>query len=117
MFPDLPGSDQWTTSIYSKHASAIVKCTDTDLDQLNVPRVRIAVGSRAFPVAAPGHWNEPPLENTNYFPEEIENIFFWSGFSDVNPQTVPDYKRKLFWNYESDYKYVCRASELGSPRI
>ena len=22
-----------------------------------------------------------------------------------------------FWNYESDYDYVCRASELGSPRI
>ena len=27
--PDLPGSDQWTTSIYSKHASAIVNGTDT----------------------------------------------------------------------------------------
>ena len=25
MFLKLPGSDQWTTSIYSKHASAIAK--------------------------------------------------------------------------------------------
>ena len=72
VFPDLPGSDQWTTSIYSKYASAIAKGTDTssDLDQLNVPRVRTAVGSRAFPVAAPRLWNELPLEirsakNTN----------------------------------------------------
>ena len=35
--PDLPGSDQWTANIYSKHASAIAKGTDTlssDLDQL-----------------------------------------------------------------------------------
>ena len=54
-FPDLPGSDQWTTSIYSNHASAIAKGTDSnsDLDQLNVPRVRTAVGSMAFSVAAP----------------------------------------------------------------
>ena len=52
-FPDLPGSDQWTTSIYSKHASAIAKGTD----HLNVPRVRTAVGSRASSVAAPGLWN------------------------------------------------------------
>ena len=30
----------------------------SDLDQLNVPRVRTAVGSRAFSVAAPRLWNE-----------------------------------------------------------
>ena len=34
----------------------------SDLDQLNVPRVRTAVGSRAFSVAAPRLWNELPLE-------------------------------------------------------
>ena len=33
-----------------------------DLDQLNVPPVRTAVGSRAFSVAAPRLWNELPLE-------------------------------------------------------
>ena len=34
----------------------------SDLDQLNVPRVRTAVGNRAFSVAAPRLWNELPLE-------------------------------------------------------
>ena len=34
----------------------------SDLDQLNVPRVRTAVGSRAFFVVAPILWNELPLE-------------------------------------------------------
>ena len=33
-----------------------------DLDQLNVPRVRTAVGSSAFSVAAPKLWNELHLE-------------------------------------------------------
>ena len=33
----------------------------SDLDQLNVPRVRTAVGSRAFSVAAPRLWNELPF--------------------------------------------------------
>ena len=33
-----------------------------DLDQLNVPPVRTAVGSRVFSVAAPRLWNELPLE-------------------------------------------------------
>ena len=64
VFPDLPSSDQWITSIYSKNASAIAigtfRCSD--LDQLNVPRVRTAVGNMAFSVAAPKLWNELPLE-------------------------------------------------------
>ena len=34
----------------------------SDLDQLNVPRVRTAVGSRAFFVTAPRLWNELSLE-------------------------------------------------------
>ena len=34
----------------------------SDLDQLNVPRVRTAEGSRTFSVAAPRLWNELPLE-------------------------------------------------------
>ena len=34
----------------------------SDLDQLNVPRVRTAVGNRAFSVAAPRLWNDFPLE-------------------------------------------------------
>ena len=34
----------------------------SDLDQLNVPQVRTAVGSRAFSVAAPRLWNKLPLE-------------------------------------------------------
>ena len=34
----------------------------SDLDLLNIPRVRTAVGSRAFSVAAPRLWNELPLE-------------------------------------------------------
>ena len=43
----------------------------------------------------------------------------WSGFSDLNPRWSgwPDDKRKRFRNDESDYNYVCRASELGSPKI
>ena len=34
----------------------------SNLDQLHVPRVRTAVGSRTFSVAAPRLWNEHPLE-------------------------------------------------------
>ena len=34
----------------------------SDLDQLHVPLVRTAAGSRAFSVAAPRLWNELPLE-------------------------------------------------------
>ena len=34
----------------------------SDLDQLNVPRIRTAVVIRAFSVAAPRLWNELPLE-------------------------------------------------------
>ena len=34
----------------------------SNLDQLNAPRVRTALGSRAFPVAAPRLWNKLPLE-------------------------------------------------------
>ena len=31
VYPDLSGSDQWTTSVHSKHASGIAKGTDTQI--------------------------------------------------------------------------------------
>ena len=92
----------------------------SDLDQRNVPRVRTAVGSRASSVAAPRLWNALPLEIRSA-KTQIEDVFFWSGFSDLNTRwsvwPMQTTNAKGFWNYESDYKYVCRASELGSPGI
>ena len=69
----------------SKHASAIVKSSDSDLDQLNVPRVRTAVGSRAFSVAAPRFWNELPLEIRSVktqisFRKKLKSYFFGQAF-------------------------------------
>ena len=63
----------------------------SDLDQLNVPRVKTAVGSRAFSVAAPRLWNELPLEirsaKTQFsIRKKLKTCFFWSGFSDLNPR-------------------------------
>ena len=97
----------------------------SDLDQLNVPRVRTAVGSRAFSVAALRLWNELPLEIRSaktqiIFQKKLKTYFFWSGFSDLNPRWSGWPRRQtqtVYWNYESDYEYVLRASELGSPRI
>ena len=62
----------------------------SDLDQLNVPRVKTAVGSRAFSVAVPRLWNELSLEirsakNKLVFGKKWK-LFFWSGFSDLNPR-------------------------------
>ena len=53
----------------------------SDLDQLNVPRVRTAVGGRAFSVAAPRLWNELPLEirsaKTQFsFRKKLKTYFF-----------------------------------------
>ena len=53
----------------------------SDLDQLNVPWVRTAVGSRAFSVAAPRLWNELPLEIRSAktrisFRERLKTNFF-----------------------------------------
>ena len=66
MFPDLPGSDQWTTSIYLKHnlqpSRKVRTLGSSDLDQLHVPRVRTSVGTRAFSVVAPRLGNELPSE-------------------------------------------------------
>ena len=61
----------------------------SDLDQLNVPRVRTAVGSRAFSVAAPRPWNELPLEIRSAktrisFRKKLKTYFF--SFSDLNPR-------------------------------
>ena len=57
----------------------------SDLDQLNVPRVRIAVGSMAFSVAAPRLWNELPLEirsaKTQFsFRKKLKTYFFGQAF-------------------------------------
>ena len=57
----------------------------SDLDQLNVPQVRTVVGSRVFPVAAPGHWNELPLEIRSAktqvsFRKKMKTYFFGQAF-------------------------------------
>ena len=56
-----------------------------DLDMLNVPRVRTAVGSRAFSVAAPRLWNELPLEirsakTQTSFRKKLKTYFFGQAF-------------------------------------
>ena len=63
----------------------------SDPDQLNVPRVRTAVCSRAFSVAAPRLWNELHLEIRTAktqisFRKKLKKYFFWSGFYDLNPR-------------------------------
>ena len=126
MFPDLSGSDQWTTSIlklYLKLSSAIANgrtLRSSDSDQLNVPRVRTAEGSRAFSVASPRLWNELPLEIRSAitqisFRTKLKAYFLVRLF--LGGPAGQDAKRRRFWNYESDYDYVCRASVLRSPRI
>ena len=62
----------------------------SDLDQLNVPRIRTVIGSRAFSVAAPRPWNELPLEirfakHKLVLGRNLKHIF-WSGFSNFNPR-------------------------------
>ena len=57
----------------------------SDLDQLNVPRVRTKVGSRAFSVVAPRLWNELPLdirsaETQISFRKELKTYFFGQTF-------------------------------------
>ena len=57
----------------------------SDLDQLNVPRVRTAVGSRDFSVAAPRLWNELPLEIRSVktqisFRKKLKTYFFGQAF-------------------------------------
>ena len=57
----------------------------SDLDQLNVPRVRTTIGSRAFSVAAPRLWNELPLEircaKTQFsFRKKLKTYFFGQAF-------------------------------------
>ena len=91
----------------------------SDLDQLNVPPVRTAVGRRAFSVAAPRLWNELPLEicsaKTQISFRKKLKTYFWSGFSDLNPRwsrLAQTTNATGFWNYESYYDYFCRASEL-----
>ena len=62
----------------------------SDLDHLNVPRVRTAVGSRAFSVAAHRLWNDLPLEirsaKTQISFRKKLKTYFWSGFFDLNPR-------------------------------
>ena len=58
----------------------------SDLDQLNVPRVRTAVGSRAFSVAAPRLRNELPLKIRSAktqisFQKKLKTYFFGQAFS------------------------------------
>ena len=96
----------------------------SDLEQLNVPRVRTAVGSRAFSVAAPRLSNELLSEICSAktqisFRKKLKTYFFGQVFSTwiLGGPVGPDNKHKRFWNYELDYDYVCRASELGSRRI
>ena len=57
----------------------------TDLDQLNVPRVKAAVGSRAFSVAAFRLWNELTLEIRSaktqiIFRKKLKKYFFGQAF-------------------------------------
>ena len=57
----------------------------SDLEQLNVPRVRTAVGSRAFSVAAPRLWNELPSEIRSAktqisFRKKLKTYFFGQAF-------------------------------------
>ena len=57
----------------------------SDLDQLHVLRVRTAVGSRAFSVAAPRLWNEHPLEIRSSktqmsFRKKLKTDFFGQAF-------------------------------------
>ena len=52
--------------------------------------------------------------------KEFEYFFFGQAFPTwgfSGGSVVPGDKRKRFWNYELDYNYACRASELGLPRI
>ena len=90
----------------------------SDLDHLNVPRVRTAVGSREFYVAAPRLWNELPLEIRSANPQissrkKLKTYFFGQAFP-----TWPRRQTQTFFGTMSRiYDYVCRASELGSPRI
>ena len=96
----------------------------SDLDQLNVPRVRTAVGSRAFSVAAPTLWNELPLEIPSAktqicFRKKLKTYFLVRLFRLKSSvvRLAQTTNANSFWNYESDHDYVCRASELGSPMI
>ena len=61
------------------------KLRSCDLDQLNVPRVRTSVGSRAFSVAAPRLWNELPLEirqskTSDVFRKKLKTLYFGQAF-------------------------------------
>ena len=75
----------------------------SELDQLNVPRVRTAVDSRAFSVAAPRLWNELPLEirsaeTQNSFRKKLKTFFFGQAFSTLilGGPVGPDDKHKRF---------------------
>ena len=75
----------------------------SDLDQLNVPRVRTAVGSWAFSVAAHRLWNELPLEirsaKTQFsFRKKLKTYFFGQAFPTLilGGPVGPDDKRKRF---------------------
>ena len=84
-----------------------------------------AVGSRAFSVAAPRLWNELPFEIRSAktqisFRKKLKTFFFLVRLSRLKSSVVrlaQTTNANGFWNYESDYEYVCRASELGSPRL
>ena len=63
----------------------------SDLDQVNVQRVRTAVGSRAFSVAAPSLRYPLPLEIRSAktpisFRKKLKTYFFWSGSTDLTPR-------------------------------
>ena len=96
----------------------------SDLDQLNVPPVRTAVDSRAFSVAAPRLWNELLLEirsaKTQISSRKKLKTHLFGQLSRLKSSVVQlaqTTNPNGFWNYESDYEYVCRATEFRSPRI
>ena len=78
----------------------------------------------AFFVSAPRLWNELLLEIRSSktqisFQKKLKMYLFGQAFPTLmlSGPVDPDHKRKWFWNYKSDNDYVCRATELGSPRI
>ena len=84
----------------------------SDLDQLNVP------------VASPELWNELPLQIRSAktqisFRKKLKTYYLVRRFRLETSvvQLTQTTNANGFWNYESDYDNVCRASELRSPRI
>ena len=91
----------------------------SDLDQLNVPRVRAAVGSRAFSVAAPRLWNKLPLEIRSAktrisFRKKLKTYFLVRLFRLKSSvvRLARTTNANGFWNYESDHRGFRRYRSL-----